>query len=669
MRQMTDDVPTFSHAEALYRAGDVSAAARLLAVLPLSQPALLLRGLCHLKQGDTAAALNLLQQAYALDPADPQAQLNFGIALQAAGRHAEAANLFRACRAGLPGDPAPLVNLASSLLALGDPQQALRAASDACHVAPDRAETHYTYGLAWQAAGQPDRAMEAFSAALRRAPRFADAWVNFGVACYLRGDMDSAKAAMRTALQVAPLHRAAAANLGAFLRLTGEAEGAETLLRQLLAREPDAAEARLNLAAEFLSEERAAEALLLLDEARLPSEPRIRRHWLLQRALALLQLNRPSEAREVLSAIGEVPPEVLPLLLWRQVLLAQAEGDPVLARNLAARMEAAVDSAGPNAVPEHRIMASYDLAKFWSQQGQHSRAFGHWARGHAQLARFQPFSRAAHRAFVDTSIAAFGRERLRHGSRASNRDPAPVFVVGMPRSGTTLMEQILAAHAQVHGAGERGALGNAFFRLGGGGAETEKLCRIAALDPRDLDAAAVAYLEDLHALAPQADRIVDKMPGNFLYLGLVALLLPGARIIHCCRDPRDIGLSIFTFRFHGHHGYAHDLGDLGWYIGEHDRLNAHWRAALPNPILQVKLSDWVANFDATLARVLAFLELPDDPACKTFYQSQNRVRTVSRAQIRQPVNARGLGRWRTYENHLAPLIAELNAAGSLEGWT
>jgi tetratricopeptide (TPR) repeat protein len=597
------------------------------------------------------------------EPAKARAQLDLGIGLQAAGRHAEAADLFRACRAGLPGDPAPLVNLASSLLALGDPQQALRAASDACHVAPDRAETHYTYGLAWQAAGQPDRAIEAFAAAVRLAPRFADAWVNLGVASYHRADMSAAKAAMRMALQVAPLHRAAASNLGAFLRLTGEADAAEALLRELLARDPDAAEARLNLAAEFLSEERSAEALLLLDEGRLPTEPRIRRHWLLQRALALLQLNRPSEARDVLFAVGDVPPEMLPSFLWRQVLLAQIEGDLVLAQNLAARMEAAVDSTGPNAVPEHRIMASYDLAKFWSQQGQHGRAFGHWARGHAQLARFQPFSRAAHRAFVDTSIAAFSRERLQHGRRATNRDPAPVFVVGMPRSGTTLMEQILAAHAQVHGAGERAALGNAYVRLGGAPD------RIAALDASALDAAALSYLEQLHALAPQADRIIDKMPGNFLYLGLVALLLPGARIIHCCRDPRDIGLSIFTFRFHGQHGYAHDLGDLGWYIGEHDRLNAHWRAALPNPILQVKLSDWVENFDATLARVLQFLDLPDDPACKTFYQSENRVRTVSRAQIRQPVNARGLGRWRTYENHLAPLIAELNAAGSLEGWT
>lgn len=158
------------------------------------------------------------------------------------------------------------------------------------------------------------------------------------------------------------------------------------------------------------------------------------------------------------------------------------------------------------------------------------------------------------------------------------------------------------------------------------------------------------------------------MPGNFLYLGLVGLMLPGARIIHCARDPRDIGLSIFTFRFHGARGYAHDLADLGWYIGQHDRLMAHWKTALPNPILTVRLSDWISDFDATLECVLAHLELPPDENCARFYEFESRVRTVSRAQVREPINARGLGRWTTYAPQLVSLIAELDLAGSLDGW-
>jgi sulfotransferase family protein len=237
------------------------------------------------------------------------------------------------------------------------------------------------------------------------------------------------------------------------------------------------------------------------------------------------------------------------------------------------------------------------------------------------LARSQPFSRDAHRAFVDAHIALFDRTRFIQGPRAGNTDPAPVFIVGMPRSGTTLIEQILDAHRDVHGAGERVVLGQAFYSLGGGdGARAVQ--RIAGFDAAALDAAAQSYLAELHALAPDAKRIVDKMPGNFNYLGLVGLMLPGAKIIYCARDPRDIGLSIFTFRFHGAHGYAHDPADLGWYIAEHERQMEHWKSALPN----------------------------------------------RRAQVRQPINARGLGRWRSYAQELAPLIAELEQAGSLDAW-
>ena len=238
----------------------------------------------------------------------------------------------------------------------------------------------------------------------------------------------------------------------------------------------------------------------------------------------------------------------------------------------------------------------------------------------------------------------------------------------MPRSGTTLCEQILAAHRDVHGAGERSALPQAFAALGGGD-DAGAVARIAALDADALDAAAAQYLAELHALAPDKARIVDKLPGNFIYLGLVGLMLPGAKIIYCARDPRDIGLSIFTFRFHGAHAYAHDLADLGWNIGEHDRLMAHWRAALPNPILTVKLSDWVEDFDGTLrARARLTSTCRHDPNCARFYEGDSRVRTVSYAQVRQPVNARGLGRWKAYAAELAPLITELERAGSLEGW-
>jgi tetratricopeptide (TPR) repeat protein len=474
---------------------------------------------------------------------------------------------------------------------------------------------------------------------------------------------------MRNALRHAPDNRAAAANLGAFMRISGEPEAAEALLLRSVEVTPDNVAARMNLAADLLQEARAADALALLDEApSLPEDQHARRHWFLQKSLALLQLNRPAEARsvlEALAALGPVPPEIAPLWLWRQVLLAMAEGDPQRAIQAAEAMQQALDLMGPDgalrAVPEHRIMAHYDLARFWSGQNRHDTAFGHWTQGHALLKQIQPFSRAEHLATIDATIAAFPKTRFTPRTIARNNDPAPVFIVGMPRSGTSLCEQILAAHTQVHGAGERSALGRMAARLGDPAAT-------AALDRNTLDTAANDYLAELHALASDKTRIVDKMPGNYLHLGLVGRLLPKAKIIHCVRDPRDIGLSIFTFRFHGYHGYAHDLADLGWTIAQQQRLMAHWRDVLPNPVLTLKLSDWVTDFDGTLRRVLALADLPHDPNCVRFYATENRVRTVSRSQVKQPVNARGLGRWRTYEAELQPLIAELAEAGALAGW-
>ena len=155
------------------------------------------------------------------------------------------------------------------------------------------------------------------------------------------------------------------------------------------------------------------------------------------------------------------------------------------------------------------------------------------------------------------------------------------------------------------------------------------------------------------------------MPGNALHLGLVGLVLPGAKIIHCVRDPRDIGLSIFTFRFHGDHGYAHDLADLGWTIAQHVRLMDHWKAVLPNPILTLPLQDWVEDFDGTLARVLAHLDLPPDAACARFHEREP-PRADGQPRPGPPARQRPrLGRWKTYAEELAPMIAEFDRAGLL----
>jgi tetratricopeptide (TPR) repeat protein len=653
---------TIAEGEARYRAGAFAEAQQIFTGLAARHPdhasILRLLGLCRVRTGDVAGGLDCLATAHRLAPADPYASLHYGIGLHAAGRDAEAAQLFESCLDRLPADPAPALNLAAVRLKLGEVPGALAAATLAVSLAPELPQALYTLGLAQLADHQPQSAATSFAAATKRAPGFADAWVNLGLAHYAMGDPAAAEQAMRRALAAVPGYPLATANLAVFLRLRGGGDQAQAMLRDLLARHPGAVEARLNLAAWLLHDEKAEEALTLLSVTP-PRDASARRHWDEQRALALIQLGDAHAARVVLEATGVPPGGPTLSLLWRQLLLARAERNERAARDTAVRMEARLDA--PGEVLEHRIMGHFNLAKFWSSVSP-QRAFPFWQNGHALLRRIQPFSRKIERGFTEACIAHLDHRRLHDGPRAHNTDPAPVFVVGMPRSGTTLVEQILAAHPAVHGAGERGALGSLFGSLGGG-SDAAAVARIAALDSAALDAAAARYLAELHALAPGALRIVDKMPGNYRLLGLIALLFPGARIIHCQRDPRDIGLSIFTFRFFGYHPYAHDLGDLGWYIAEHDRLMAHWRAALPNPILPIRLADWPADFDGTLRRLLAFLDVPYDPACAKFHEVEREVQTVSRSQVREPVHARGLGRWRSYATQLAPLIEALREAG------
>ncbi|MBV9828013.1 MAG: sulfotransferase [Alphaproteobacteria bacterium] len=651
--------------EARYGAGAYAEAGEVFSKIVSKRPdnatALRMLGLCQLRLGDHDKALALLRRASALAPDDPHARLHFGLGLQAVGQYREAACEFRAAAPLLPLDPAPYLNLSAALLAHGDIAGSLDAAKRSRRRAPRSGETWYTLGLALLAAERLEEATQAFDRAAHLAPGLADAWVNIGVILYRQQRMDGAKQAMQRALAIAPGHQGAAANLAAFMRLTGETEAGEQLLDDILTRNPAADAARVNKAVALMQEDRAAEALALLDGRPVPRDPQLARHWQLQRSLALLQQGRIDEAKEILALVGEVPTDLAPLLAWRRTLLATALGDEEDACAHAMAVEQAL-AAAAGMVPEHRIMAHYDLARFWSQRRDTERAMANWTAAHRLLQPFQPFSRDRHRAFVDASISLLDRVRLHDGPRAANRDESPVFIVGMPRTGTTLAEQIIGAHRRAHPGGERSALGDVFSRLGGFDSPGA-VARIAGLDQAALDRQARAYLAELHALAPAAERVVDKMPGNFLFLGLASLLFPAARIIHCVRDPRDVGLSIFTFRFYGYHPYAHDLRDLGWYIAEHDRLMAHWREAVPNPILILRLADWVEDFTGTLSRVLDFLGLPYDSACERFYEQDTRVRTVSRAQVKQPVNARGLGRWRAYETQLAPLIEELRAGG------
>jgi len=533
------------------------------------------------------------------------------------------------------------------------PEAALAAARKALRRAPHLLEVRHAYAAALLANGRASTACEALAAAAALAPADAPTRRLLGEARLADGRPRDALGALLRALRLDPADEPAALAAAHIYRLLHRADKAIALLRGFLATSPAAQNARLELARNLIDTGQKPAALAVLAAAPLPLHG--------EAAFAFALLRRLADP----PAGGTPPPlrQDQPWPLWhhRELLRTAERAGEAQLRDAMARVQARM--AG-NAPLDDRIAANFTLSRYWFGLEEADAAFACLRAGHGMLSAFEPFDRAAPTRLGAAMAELFTPEFLHAGTPP--KDPAAVFILGMPRSGTTLAEQILAAHGSVFGAGERHALGELARALAGPRRDPAWAHRIATLPPARLDEAAAGYLEALHALAPGAARIVDKMPSNFQLLGLAARLFPGARFIHCVRDPRDIGFSIYARRFEAAHAYAHSLDDLGWYIAWQDQLMRHWKHALPGRILTLRLHEWIRDFNRTLARVLDFLELPPDAACARFFELDREVKTASRLQVRRPVNDEGMGRWRRYQAQLMPLIEALRREGALK---
>jgi tetratricopeptide (TPR) repeat protein len=309
-----------------------------------------------------------------------------------------------------------------------------------------------------------------------------------------------------------------------------------------------------------------------------------------------------------------------------------------------------------------RIFAEFAAGKIFDDLGLYDRAFAHYRRGNA--ARAAAANPAYGRALIEALIATFDGALLERLSGGGAHSELPVFIVGMPRSGTTLVEQILASHPRVHGAGELpdiDAIAKELprFAAAPGGQRAGYPACLAAVEPKLLRGLAEAYVRRLEGLAPAATRVVDKAPLNVRHLGLIALMFPKAKVIHCRRDPLDTCLSCYFQNFLRGQEYSFDLGELGRFHGDYRRLMAHWRAILPLPVFELSYEALVSEQERVSRDLLAFCGLDWDPACAAFHQTERSVGTASRWQVRQPIYHHSIGRWRHYQHHLAPLIDAL----------
>jgi hypothetical protein len=257
-------------------------------------------------------------------------------------------------------------------------------------------------------------------------------------------------------------------------------------------------------------------------------------------------------------------------------------------------------------------------------------------------------------ALIDTCT----RTLLERGGELGVSSELPVFIVGMPRSGTSLVEQILASHPSVMGAGELRDIGRCAERLKTRLNSTEDYpACLVELDQETASELAEQYLERLKSICTDEIRVTDKMPGNFLRLGLVAMLLPGARVIHCRRHPLDVCLSCYFQDFIRRSGlsYAFDLQNLGEYHTQYAKLMEHWRHVLPLRLLEVDYEQLVDEPEKMSRHLVEFCGLPWDPACLEYHKTQRNVWTASSWQVRQPIYTQSVGRWKHYETYLQPL--------------
>ena len=531
--------------------------------------------------------------------------------------------------------------------------------------APGYPAAERNYALLARSTGRLDLAHHLAERAIASDPRDPAAHVTLGNLLLEMERVAEAVDAYSAALRLDPGHVNARFNLGYGLRRMGEPEAAVAEFRRLTERFPDDAGHWIGLGGALLEAARPRDALDVLARALAlsPDDPEV----LTELGIAHVDAGEFEAARGCYRrVIAARPDDGRGWLNYSKTRrFAASDGTEIEeAERAAARLDAA-PAPGVECGDLH-----FALGKMHDDLADYDRAFEHFRRGNEILRRHLPHDPGEAQRRVEEMAARYDAswfEGLRGGGDPS---PRPVFIVGMPRSGTTLVEQILASHPAVHGAGELIRLPNIARRLlarggGGGGAGAQPLAKA------DLEAAARDYLAYIGARADAgaaagagaALRVTDKLPENYHHLGLIASILPNARIVHVRRDPMDVCVSNYVVRFGQGHAWSFGFESLAGEYHAYERLMRHWRAVLPSPVHEISYERLTASLEAQSRKLVAFCGLDWDPGCLEFHRTERAVHTASGWQVRQRVYRRSVGRWRNYERHLEPLRAALRSRG------
>lgn len=688
--------------------------------------ALHLLGVLRHQEGNHALAVELIGRAAALRPNVPAFHANLAEAYRALGQFDRAVGCCKMALRQWPDYPEAIGNLGLALQGQGKLEEAVAQFRRALQLRPDLAGMHGNLGIALRELKQFDEALEHFRRAVELDPKSASARTNLGQMLVDRGKAEEAlphcqeavrlqpdlaavhhnlgnacralekfveaRAAYLEALRLDPDLAQAHAHLGMILHQQGELADALTWLKQAVELKPDEA-AFWEALAELHGDREAPEEAIECWRRVLALEPtRAYAHnglgWSLQ------DNGRPAEAREHFETALRLQPDYagarmnLGGLCEELGEMAEAEAafrealrlQPLYAlphARLGTMLRGKLPDADFAALQERladpqlgdgpRARLLFSLAHVLDGRGDFARAADCLRQANALALESakrvkRDYAPQEHERFVDGILDAFGPSFFARTAGAGSSSSRPIFIFGLPRSGTTLIEQVLASHSRVHGAGELRLARLTFEAIPAAARRSEG----PLVSVPHLDAAAIARLADDHLAALQAhdagksERVADKMPDNYMYVGLLAALFPKAAFIHCRRDLRDVAVSCWMTDFRSIR-WANDPEHIAARFHQYRRLMEHWRRVLPVRMHEVSYEDAVADLDNVARRLVAACGLDWEPGCLDFHRTRRPIRTASVAQVRQPIYTRSVARWKKYEPHLASLFASLPA--------
>jgi tetratricopeptide (TPR) repeat protein len=587
-------------------------------------------------------AVSCHRRAIALKPDYAEAHNNLGSALRDSKRLTQAAASYRKAISIKPDFAMAHMNLSDTLLALGQLDEAAQSYRSVLRLRPDSVEAHNNLGNALRDSGQIQEAAASYRRAVAIRPDYAKFHNNLGNALLDLGRIEEAVASYSRALELEPDFAKAHSNLGSAFRELAKLDEAEASYRRALAVLADSAEILTNLGVVQRLQGYADEA-----------------ETSLRRALSIDPSAAPTitSLAELYADRGEF---VEAENLYRKAHAFQPESAQAWAGLAALRKMTGEDSAWIKEAqrivqrplrPRDEAHLRYAIGKYFDDVQDYEQAFVSYRRANELAKAYSPAHDRQHLTRTFEFITQlYDREWLDRVKVNSNSSARPIFVVGMPRSGTSLAEQILASHPAVFGAGELSFWKIASLKVGSAALES-------GFDGSVLAQLADDYLQLLTRLSRGESRVVDKMPANFAHLGMIHAALPNARFIHMRRNPIDTCLSIYFQNFHVAHSYANDLADLAHYHHEYQLLMQHWRSILPpSAILDVPYEALVTDQEAWSRKMVDFVGLPWEPACIDFHQTNRRVSTFSKWQVRQKISKISVERWRNYAPFVGPLM-------------